>query len=151
MTYCPPSCPLGITIFIAMQQPVELTAEGVDSPVTRLLERGPRKIMTRAGRSSPISRITKIRETPKTRSCLFWCPMNAERRKLPLLCRRELRTRAHSISGYRRHWRWQMSEALGDPSHDLFWQQLLRWLVAQSPGPVTAQMPVRVVDGPGTR
>ena len=23
-----------------------------------------------------------------------------------------------------------MSEALGDPSHDLFWQQLLRWLVA---------------------
>jgi hypothetical protein len=40
-------------------------------------------------------------------------------------------------------WRWQMSEALGDPSHDLFWQQLLRWLVADSPGPVTASMPAR--------
>jgi hypothetical protein len=36
-----------------------------------------------------------------------------------------------------------MSEALGDPSHDLFWQQLLRWLAAESPGPVTASMPVR--------
>jgi hypothetical protein len=31
-----------------------------------------------------------------------------------------------------------MSEPLGDPSHNLFWQQLLRWLVAESPGPVDA-------------
>jgi hypothetical protein len=31
-----------------------------------------------------------------------------------------------------------MSEALGDPAHGLFWQQLLRWLVADSQGPVTA-------------
>jgi hypothetical protein len=38
-----------------------------------------------------------------------------------------------------------MSEALGDPSHDLFWQQLLRWLIADSPGPVTATMPARTL------
>jgi hypothetical protein len=38
-----------------------------------------------------------------------------------------------------------MSEALGDPSHDLFWQQLLRWLIAESPGPVTASMPARTL------
>jgi hypothetical protein len=38
-------------------------------------------------------------------------------------------------------WRWQMSSALGDPSHDLFWQQLLRWLAADSPGPVQVSMP----------
>jgi len=36
-----------------------------------------------------------------------------------------------------------MSEALGDPSHDLFWQQLLRWLIADSPGPVIASTPSR--------
>jgi hypothetical protein len=46
-------------------------------------------------------------------------------------------------------WRWQMSEALGDPSHDLFWQQLLRWLVAESPGPVTAAMPQRLLMDEG--
>jgi hypothetical protein len=34
---------------------------------------------------------------------------------------------------------------LGDPSHDLFWQQLLRWLIAESPGPVTASMPARTL------
>jgi hypothetical protein len=46
-------------------------------------------------------------------------------------------------------WRWQMSEAVGDPSHDLFWQQLLRWLVADSPGAVTASMPARTLMDEG--
>jgi hypothetical protein len=46
-------------------------------------------------------------------------------------------------------WRWQMSEALGDKSHDLFWQQLLRWLVADSPGSVAASMPVRMLMDEG--
>jgi hypothetical protein len=31
-----------------------------------------------------------------------------------------------------------MASPLGDPAHDLFWQQLLRWLAEDSPGPVTA-------------
>jgi len=38
-------------------------------------------------------------------------------------------------------WRWQMSSALGDPTHDIFWQQLLRWVAADSPGPVVASVP----------
>jgi hypothetical protein len=42
-----------------------------------------------------------------------------------------------------------MSEALGDPTHDLFWQQLLRWLTAESPGPVTASMPTRLLQDHG--
>ena len=31
-------------------------------------------------------------------------------------------------------WRWQMGLPLGDTSHDMFWRQLLRWLVADTPG-----------------
>ena len=46
-------------------------------------------------------------------------------------------------------WRWQMSEALGDPSHDLFWHQLLRWLVGETPGPVTATMPAHLLMDEG--
>src|SRR5262249_54265496 len=38
-------------------------------------------------------------------------------------------------------WRWQMSLPLGDKSHDLFWQQLLRWLVSGTRGRVTASVP----------
>jgi hypothetical protein len=35
-------------------------------------------------------------------------------------------------------WRWQMSSPLGDTAQDLFWQQLLRWLVSDTPGHVAA-------------
>ncbi|MCP5119878.1 MAG: hypothetical protein GY953_54460, partial [bacterium] len=38
-------------------------------------------------------------------------------------------------------WRWQMQRPLEDQSHEVFWQQLLRWLVTGSPGPVTASTP----------
>jgi hypothetical protein len=40
-----------------------------------------------------------------------------------------------------------MSQALGDPTHDLFWQQLLRWIAADSPGRVVASIPTqRLMD-----
>jgi hypothetical protein len=38
-------------------------------------------------------------------------------------------------------WRWQMSLPLGDKTHDEFWQQLLRWLVADTRGRVAASTP----------
>ena len=46
-------------------------------------------------------------------------------------------------------WRWQMSSPLDDPSHDLFWQQLLRWLAADSPGQVVATMPQQTLMDTG--
>ena len=66
--------------------------------------------------------------------------MNASKR-IPLLVTQNYgrgRTALMATSGT---WRWQMSTEVGDPSHDLFWQQLLRWLAADSPGQVTATMP----------
>ena len=35
-------------------------------------------------------------------------------------------------------WRWQMQLPLGDRTHEMFWQQLVRWLVTGTPGHVTA-------------
>lgn len=35
-------------------------------------------------------------------------------------------------------WRWQMSQDAKDMSHELFWQQLLRWLVSETPPQVSA-------------
>src|SRR6202040_2742249 len=42
-------------------------------------------------------------------------------------------------------WRWQMSSPLGDTAHDLFWQQLLRWLVSDTTGRVTASIPAQML------
>ena len=75
--------------------------------------------------------------------------MNAGRRKLPLLITQNYGHGRTAVLATGGTWRWQMSEALGDPSHDLFWQQLLRWLVADTPGPVTASMPARILMDEG--
>jgi hypothetical protein len=34
-------------------------------------------------------------------------------------------------------WHWQMEMDHEDPTHELFWKQMLRWLVSASPAPVT--------------
>jgi len=47
-------------------------------------------------------------------------------------------------------WRWQMSSPLGDTAHDLFWQQLLRWLVSDTPGHVAASVPAQMLLDNGT-
>ena len=73
--------------------------------------------------------------------------LNVGGRTLPLLITQNYGHGRTAIMATGGTWRWQMSEALGDPSHDLFWQQLLRWLVAESPGPVAASMPSRTADG----
>lgn len=75
--------------------------------------------------------------------------MNAGSRKLPLLVTQSYGHGRTAVLATGGTWRWQMSEALGDPSHDLFWRQLLRWLVADSPGPVSASMPVRLLSDEG--
>jgi uncharacterized membrane protein len=38
-------------------------------------------------------------------------------------------------------WRWQMAQPLEDKSHEVFWQQLSRWLVGATPGRVVAALP----------
>ena len=75
--------------------------------------------------------------------------VNAGHRKLPLLVTQSYGHGRTAVLATGGTWRWQMSEALGDPSHDLFWQQLLRWLVADSPGPVAASMPARMLMDEG--
>jgi hypothetical protein len=42
-------------------------------------------------------------------------------------------------------WRWQMNLPVGDTTHTLFWQQLLRWLVTDSPGHVVSAVPSQVL------
>jgi uncharacterized membrane protein len=42
-------------------------------------------------------------------------------------------------------WRWQMNLPVGDTSHDVFWHQLIRWLVVASSGRVVASVPDQVL------
>ncbi len=136
----PTFLPAGRNSFHRNSATVELTAAGVDSPVTRLLD-DPAK---NAERWKKLTYLADYQDagSPKPGATVL-AQMNAGRRKLPMLITQSYGHGRTAIMATGGTWRWQMSEALGDPSHDLFWQQLLRWLVADSPGPVTASMPAR--------
>ena len=125
---------------------VELTAQGVDSPITQLLD-DPGK---NAQRWKKLTFLADYEDAgaPKPGATVL-ANLHAGRRKLPLLITQSFGHGRTAILATGGTWRWQMSEALGDPSHDLFWQQLLRWLVAESPGPVVASVSERLLMDEG--
>ncbi len=125
---------------------VDLTPEGVDSSITRLLD-DPQK---NAERWKKLTYLADYQDpgSPKPGAVVL-ADMIAGRRKLPLLITQNYGHGRTAILATGGTWRWQMSEALGDPSHNLFWQQLLRWLISESPGPVVASMPERLLMDQG--
>ncbi|HTZ60271.1 MAG TPA: hypothetical protein VMB49_19315 [Acidobacteriaceae bacterium] len=129
----PTTLPNSRTTFHRDPATVELTAAGSDSPITRLLDDPAKNI----DRWKKLTYIMDYQDagTPKPGATTL-LQMNAGGRKLPLLITQNYgrgRTAVMATSGT---WRWQMSQPLGDPAHDLFWQQLLRWLVQETPGQV---------------
>jgi uncharacterized membrane protein len=130
----PTVLPNGRTTFHRDPATAELTPAGADSPITRLLD-DPAK---NAERWKKLTYMMDYQEagTPKPGASTL-LQMNAAGRRLPLLVTENYgrgRTALLATSGT---WRWQMSQPLGDPVHNLFWQQLLRWLVEETPGPAT--------------
>jgi hypothetical protein len=125
---------------------VELTRAGTDSPITRLLD-DPEK---NAERWKKLTYLADYEDagTPKPGATVL-ADLKTGHRTFPLLITQNYGRGRSAILATGGTWRWQMSEALGDPSHDMFWQQLLRWLVADSPGPVTATTPTRLLTDDG--
>ncbi len=140
----PTFLPNGKNTFHRDPATAQLTSAGADSAVTRLLD-DPAKNVER-WKKLPYMMDYQDAGTPKPGATVL-AEMNVGRARLPLLVTQNYgrgRTAVMATSGT---WRWQMSQALGDPTHDMFWQQLLRWVAADSPGRVAASMPVqRLMD-----
>jgi uncharacterized membrane protein len=142
----PTFLPVGNRNFHRNAATVELTSEGMDSPITKLLDEPDEN----AVRWKKLTYLADYEDagTPKPGATVL-ANLHAGRRKLPLLITQNYGHGRTAIMATGGTWRWQMSEALGDPSHDLFWQQLLRWLVAATPGPVVASVPDRLLMDQG--
>jgi uncharacterized membrane protein len=125
---------------------VSLTDAGIDSPVTRILD-DPDK---NAERWRKFTYLADYEDpgSPKPGATVL-VEMHRGSRTMPLLITQNYGHGRTAILATGGTWRWQMSEPLGDPSHDLFWQQLLRWLIAATPTPVTASMPSRLLMDQG--
>jgi uncharacterized membrane protein len=140
----PTFLPSGKNTFHRDPATAQLTSAGADSAVTRLVDDSAKNV--ERWKKLPYMMDYQDAGSPKPGATVL-AEMNVGRARLPLLVTQSYgrgRTAVMATSGT---WRWQMSQALGDPTHDMFWQQLLRWVVADSPGRVVASMPVqRLMD-----
>ncbi|MGH9688414.1 MAG: glutamine amidotransferase [Candidatus Acidiferrales bacterium] len=117
---------------------VELTAAGKDSLICRLTDDPDQNV--ERWKELPYLMDYQEAGTPKPGAVVL-ADLKAGGRGLPLLITENYgrgRTAVMATSGT---WRWQMSLPAGDPTHTMFWQQLLRWLVADTPGHVVASVP----------
>jgi len=121
----------------------ELAAAGVDSTITRLVD----DPAANAAKWKALPYLMDYQDpgTPKPGAEVLADMITPEGRKLPLLITENFGRGRTSIFATGGNWRWQMSLPLGDTAHNLFWQQLLRWLVSDTPGHVAASVPAQML------
>ncbi len=127
---------------------VELEKAGVDNIITRLVD----DPVANAARWKTLPYLMDYEDpgTPKPGAAVLANMITPEGRKLPLLTTQNFGRGRTAIMATGGSWRWQMSSPLGDTAHDLFWQQLLRWLVSDTPGHVAASVPAQMLFDNGT-
>ncbi|MGH9680163.1 MAG: glutamine amidotransferase, partial [Candidatus Acidiferrales bacterium] len=121
---------------------VSLTPAGADSLITRLVE-DPAANVER-WKKLPYLMDYQEAGTPKPGAVVL-VDMTAGGRKLPLLITENYGRGRTAVLATGGTWRWRMSQPLEDQTHEEFWQQLLRWLVGNTPGRVVASMPSQML------
>jgi uncharacterized membrane protein len=121
----------------------ELAPAGVDSTITRLVD----DPAANAAKWKALPYLMDYEDpgTPKPGATVLANMITPEGKKLPLLITENFGRGRTAIMATGGSWRWQMSSPLGDTAHDLFWQQLLRWVASDTPGPVKASVPSQML------
>jgi uncharacterized membrane protein len=121
----------------------ELAPAGVDSIITRLVD----DPAANAAKWKKLPYLMDYEDpgTPKPGAAVLANMITPEGRKLPLLITQNFGRGRTAIMATGGSWRWQMSSPLGDTAHDLFWQQLLRWVASDTPGHVSASIPAQML------
>jgi uncharacterized membrane protein len=125
---------------------VSLTAVGADSIITRLAEDPAGNV----DRWKKLPYLMDYQEagTPKPGAVVL-AEMSVGGRKMPLLITQNYGRGRTAVLATGGTWRWQMSQPLDDKTHEQFWQQLLRWLVTDTPGKVVASVPSQMLFDDG--
>jgi uncharacterized membrane protein len=121
--------------------------------------------LTDAGRESVICRIEEDRDkniarwqkmpqianyavmgTPKPGAVVLMDVAEAGHRPTPLLAIQNYGHGRVGVFATAGSWRWKMLQDHADRTHSMFWSQLLRWMVTETPGPVLASTPHQVLS-----
>ncbi len=129
----------GTGTFVRAPANVELTAAGRDSLITRI-EEDPVKNVER-WKKLPYLMNFQNPGQPKPGAVVLVDALPQQGGRIPLLITQNYgrgRTAVFATAG---SWRWQMLQPVADKSHEMFYTQLLRWLVTDTPRRVTAATP----------
>ena len=127
--------------FVRMGATAELTAAGRDSLITRI-EEDPEKNVERWKKLPYIMNFQDPGQ-PKPGATVLadGIPMGGGGGHFPLLTIQNFGRGRTAIFATGGSWRWQMLQPVADKSHEMFYQQLLRWLVSETPRPVIGSTP----------
>jgi hypothetical protein len=134
------------TTFRRAPATAQLTPVGADSAICRLVDDPQANVQ----RWKKLPYLMDYQEpgTPKPGAAVL-AEMMAGNRKLPMLITENYGRGRTAILANSGTWRWKMSQPLGDTTHDMFWQQLLHWLVSDTPGHVVASVPNQILFDDG--
>lgn len=121
---------------------VELTAAGRESLMCRL-EEDPDKNVER-WKKLPYLADYQEAGVPKPGAIVLVDALPTSKGRLPLLTVQNYGRGRVGVLATQGTWRWQMQQPLADKSHEMFWQQLMRWLVSETPGRLVASTPKSV-------
>ncbi len=120
---------------------VRLTPQGSESLITRI-EDDVKKNDTRFSKLPYIRNVQDVGE-PKLGALVLAeaVPMNGGGGAMPLLITMNYGRGRSAIFATSGSWRWQMLQDKSDLSHEMFYQQFLRWTVSATPQHVTGSTP----------
>src|SRR5271165_143826 len=124
----------------------ELTSAGKDSLITRI-EEDPAKNVDRWKHLPYLMNYQEVGSAKP--GALVLAEMTAAGRRLPLLITENYGRGRTAVLATGGEWRWQMLQPVSDMSHEIFWRQLLRWLVSDTPTRVVASSSKAVVQDEG--
>src|SRR5580692_7689734 len=142
----PVTLPMMTGTFHRESATVSLTTMGADSAITRLVD-------DRAANLALWNHLPYLMDfqdpgTVKPGASEL-AQMHFSGRTMPLLVTESFGRGRTAVLATGGTWRWQMSLPLGDPTHSVFWHQLLHWLVADTHGQLTAQVSAGILQDDG--
>lgn len=121
--------------------------------------------LTEAGKESPICRIEEDRDAnvarwskmpqianyavmgdPKPGAVVLMNVAVAGHRPSPLLAVQNYGRGRVAVFATAGSWRWKMLQDHNDKTHSMFWSQLMRWMVTETPGQVLSSTPHQVLS-----
>ena len=133
--------------WVREQATVELTPAGREDAITRIEEDRDKNLAR--WKNMPKVANYQVMASPKPGAVVLMTVAQAGHKPSPLLTIQKYGHGRVGVFATAGSWRWRMWQDHTDKSHSVFWEQLLRWLVTETPGTVASSTKAQVLADDG--